>query len=153
MYTGRILSIGMNSDGKPFAAYRVSSRSFPNRQCLKFDTRAAIVPKEGFEKDIYENTYITYNCLRIVRDTAIVSNGSHTDVIADKISLGMNIKDAKMLDDSIEYDDWEEVYTSDLGYWLEDDVESGEIISITIFIKELEDDDVFFRYDWCNNPD
>ena len=69
------------------------------------------------------------------------------------ISLGMNIKDAKMLDDSIEYDDWEEVYTSDLGYWLEDDVESGEIISITIFIKELEDDDVFFRYDWCNNMD
>ena len=94
MYTGRILSIGMNSDGKPFAAYRVSSRSFPNRQCLKFDNRASVVPKEGFEKDIFENTYITYNCLRIVKDTAIVSNGSHTDVIADKISLGMNIKDA-----------------------------------------------------------
>ena len=93
MYTGRILSIGMNNDGKPFVAYRVSSRSFPNRQCLKFDNRAAIVPKEGFEKDIYENTYITYNCIRIVRDMAIVSNGSHTDVIADKISLGMNIKD------------------------------------------------------------
>ena len=58
MYTGRILSIGMNTDGKPFAAYRVSSRSFPNRQCLKFDTRSAVVPKEGFEKDIYKNTYI-----------------------------------------------------------------------------------------------
>ena len=69
------------------------------------------------------------------------------------ISLGMNIKDAKLLDDSIEYDDWEEIYTSDLGYWLEDDVESGEIISITIFIKELENDDVFFRYEWCNNID
>ncbi len=94
MYTGRILSIGMNCDGNPFVAYRVSSRSFPNRQCLKFDTRAAIVPKEGFEKDIFENTYITYNCIRIVKDMAIVSNGSHTDVIADKISLGMNIKDA-----------------------------------------------------------
>ena len=94
MYTGRILSTGMNTDGKPFVAYRVSSRSFPNRQCLKFENRAAIVPKEGFEKDIYENTYITYNCIRIVRDMAIVSNGSHTDVIADKIALGMNIKDA-----------------------------------------------------------
>ena len=94
MYTGRILSIGMNSDGKPFAAYRVSSRSFPNRQCLKFDTRAAIVPTEGNEKDIFKNTYIAYNCLQIVDGTAIISNGSHTDVIADKISLGMNIKDA-----------------------------------------------------------
>ena len=50
--------------------------------------------KEGFEKDIYKNTYIAYNSLRIVGDTAIISNGSHTDVIADKISLGMNLKDA-----------------------------------------------------------
>ena len=94
MYTGRILSTGMNCDGKPFIAYRVSSRSFPNRQCLKFEKRASIVPKEGFEKDIFENPYITYNCIRIVDDIAIVSNGSQTDVIADKIALGMNLRDA-----------------------------------------------------------
>ena len=94
MYTGRILSTGMNSDGKPFVAYRVSSRSFPNRQCLKFDDRAAVVPIEGFEKDIFKNTYIAYNCIRIERGMAIVSNGSQTDVIADKIALGMNMKDA-----------------------------------------------------------
>ncbi|WP_298520713.1 IMP cyclohydrolase [uncultured Methanobrevibacter sp.] len=94
MYTGRILSIGMNKDGKPFAAYRVSSRSFPNRQCLKFDKRAAVVPIEGFEKDIFKNTYIAYNSIRIERGIAIVSNGSQTDVITDKIALGMNMKDA-----------------------------------------------------------
>lgn len=67
------------------------------------------------------------------------------------IYLGMNIKDAKVIDPSIQYDDWEEIYTSDYGYWLEDDVENSEIISITIFIKELEDTDVFFEYDWCKN--
>ena len=94
MYTGRILSVGMNSDGKPFAAYRVSSRSFPNRQCLKFDKRASVVPVEGFEKDVFKSIYIAYNCLHIVGDKAIISNGSQTDVIADKIALGMNIKDA-----------------------------------------------------------
>ncbi|WP_409200535.1 IMP cyclohydrolase [Methanobrevibacter sp. DSM 116169] len=95
MYVGRILSIGMNNTGKPFVAYRVSSRSFPNRQAKVFDkNKAAIIPKEGHEKDIFENTYITYNCIKIVKDIAIVSNGSHTDVIADKIYVGMNIKDA-----------------------------------------------------------
>ena len=94
MYTGRILSIGMNNDGKPFAAYRVSSRSFPNRQCLKYENRAAVVPKEGFEKDIYKNAYIAYNSIRIVNGMAVVSNGSQTDVIADKLSVGMNIRDA-----------------------------------------------------------
>ena len=94
MYTGRILSIGMNNDGKPFAAYRVSSRSFPNRQCLKFDKRAAVVPIEGFEKDIYKNAYISYNSIKIVDDKIVVSNGSQTDVIADKIAVGMNMRDA-----------------------------------------------------------
>ncbi|MDO5824393.1 IMP cyclohydrolase [Methanobrevibacter sp.] len=94
MYTGRILSAGMNCDGNSFVAYRVSSRSFPNRQCLKYENRASVVPKEGFEKDIYVNPYITYNCIRIVKDVAIVSNGSQTDVIADKIAVGMDMRDA-----------------------------------------------------------
>ena len=94
MYTGRILSTGMNSEGKPFVAYRVSSRSFPNRQCLKLDERASVVPKEGFEKDIFKNAYIAYNSIRIVEGAAIVSNGSQTDVIADKVAVGMNLRDA-----------------------------------------------------------
>ncbi|MBO5966340.1 MAG: IMP cyclohydrolase, partial [Methanobrevibacter sp.] len=51
-------------------------------------------PKEGFETDIYKNAYIAYNSIRIVGDSAIVSNGSQTDVIADKVALGMNLKDA-----------------------------------------------------------
>ena len=94
MYTGRILSTGMNCEGKPFVAYRVSSRSFPNRKCMKFDEKASVVPIEGFEKDIYKNAYISYNSIRIVNDVAVVSNGSQTDVIADKIGVGMNIRDA-----------------------------------------------------------
>ena len=94
MYTGRILSTGMNSDGKPFVAYRVSSRSFPNRMCLKFDDHAAVVPIEGHEKDVYKSIYISYNSIKIVEDKVIVSNGSQTDVIADKIAVGMNIRDA-----------------------------------------------------------
>ena len=94
MYTGRILSTGMNSEGKPFVAYRVSSRSFPNRKCMKFDDHAAIVPKEGFEDDIYRSTYISYNCICFADGVAVVSNGSQTDVIADKIRVGMNIRDA-----------------------------------------------------------
>ncbi len=93
MYLGRILAVGSNENGK-FVAYRVSSRSFPNRIAKTHENRSEIVPSEGNEKDIYKNPYITYNCIKIVKDMAVVSNGSHTDVIADKISLGMNIRDA-----------------------------------------------------------
>jgi len=94
MYLGRILAVGMNNDKKPFVAYRVSSRSFPNRMTKVFEDEAAIIPKEGHEKDIFENPYIAYNCLKILDNIAVISNGSHTDVIADKIKVGMNIKDA-----------------------------------------------------------
>lgn len=95
MYLGRIVSAGITEENKPYIAYRVSSRSFPNRQAVKRnDETISIIPKEGFETDIFKNTYIAYNCIRIVNNIGIVSNGSQTDVIADKIELGMNIKDA-----------------------------------------------------------
>ena len=96
MYLGRILAVGSTENGK-FAAYRVSSRSFPNRMTKGYDERVAIVPKEGYETDVFKNPYIAYNCIKIVDDTAVVSNGSHTDVIAEKIASGMDIRDSLAL--------------------------------------------------------
>jgi IMP cyclohydrolase len=96
LYLGRILAIGSN-ESRNFAAYRVSSRSFPNRITKTFPGRVAVVPKEGYEKDVFESPYIAYNCIRIVDDVAVVSNGSHTDVIAEKIASGMSLRDALAL--------------------------------------------------------
>jgi IMP cyclohydrolase len=93
MYLGRILAVGSTESGK-FVAYRVSSRSFPNRIAKTFDDRVSIVPTEGNEKDVFKNPYIAYNSIKIVNEIAVVSNGSHTDVISDKISSGMNIRDS-----------------------------------------------------------
>ena len=93
MYLGRILAVGSTEKGS-FVAYRVSSRSFPNRMVKTFEDRAAIVPKEGYETDVFKNPYIAYNCIRIVNDVAVVSNGAHTDIIAEKIASGMNIRDS-----------------------------------------------------------
>ena len=93
MYLGRILALGSTEAGN-FVAYRVSSRSFPNRMAKTFEDRASIIPKEGHEKDIFKNPYIAYNCIRIVEDVAVVSNGSHTDIIAEKIESGMTIRDS-----------------------------------------------------------
>jgi len=96
MYLGRILAVGNNKNGN-LVAYRVSSRSFPNRDTKTFPMRVAVVPKEGFETDVFESPYIAYNCIRIVNDVAVVSNGSQTDVIAEKIASGMNIRDSLAL--------------------------------------------------------
>ena len=96
MYLGRIISIGSNEEGS-IAAYRVSSRSFPNRQTVVNGQKASIVPTAGSEDDIYKNPYISYNCVDIIDDICVITNGSHTDIIAGKIREGMNMRDAVAL--------------------------------------------------------
>lgn len=94
MYVGRIVAVGKNKYGKLTTMYRVSSRSFPNRQSKQIGEAIAIVPKEGFEQDIYKNPYISYNCLRLTGNYAVVANGTHTDPIAEKLAGGMSVRDA-----------------------------------------------------------
>ncbi|MFO7821537.1 MAG: IMP cyclohydrolase [Lentisphaeria bacterium] len=94
MYVGRIVAVGCTQSGKAAAMYRVSSRSFPNRRAMVQDSCAAIVPKPGFEGDVMKNPYIAYNCLRLVDNIAVATNGSQTDPIAEKIESGMSIRDA-----------------------------------------------------------
>lgn len=96
MYLGRIISIGSSKDGV-YASYRVSSRSFPNRKSVVNNQKVAIIPTQGSEDDIYKNPYISYNCIDIIDDIGVVTNGSHTDIIAGKIREGMNMKDAVAL--------------------------------------------------------
>jgi IMP cyclohydrolase len=93
MYVGRIVSVARTADGRLCGMYRVSSRSFPNRCGVVQDDRASIVPKPGHEADIQKNPYIAYNCVRLLGTKAVVSNGSHTDILADKISIGMPPRD------------------------------------------------------------
>ncbi len=97
LYVGRIVAIGRSKAGKVAAMYRVSSRSFPNRTSSVGKDFAAIIPLPGHESDIAKNPYIAYNCLRVVGEWAIVSNGSHTDPIAGKIASGMQARDALAL--------------------------------------------------------
>ena len=98
MYLGRIVAAGLTKDGRAAALYRVSSRSFPNREGVGFpDGRAAIVPKAGHEDDLRRNPYIAYNCMRMAGDYAVVTNGSHTDPIAENIAKGMPVRDALVL--------------------------------------------------------
>ena len=96
MYLGRIISIGSSKDGV-YASYRVSSRSFPNRKSVVNNQKVAIIPTQGSEDDIYKNPYISYNCIDIIDGICVVTNGSHTDIIAGKIREGMNMKDAVAL--------------------------------------------------------
>lgn len=94
MYVGRIVAVGQTAEGANAALYRVSSRSFPNRQAVDLGGKLAIVPRAGHEADIQKNPYIAYNCVRTANGWAIATNGSHTDPIVEKVSLGVPLRDA-----------------------------------------------------------
>ncbi len=87
MYVGRVLVVG-----PAVGAYRVSSRSFPNRRAVDRDGTVTVGPTaEAPETD---NPYISYNCVRLTDRGAVLGNGSHVDPIAEKLALGTPARDA-----------------------------------------------------------
>lgn len=84
MYVGRIVAVGKTR--QPFVAYRVSSRSFPNRVARITDLGVAITPLDP--ADLEKNPYIAYNCIRVSPNGVVVSNGTHTDAIFEKLERG-----------------------------------------------------------------
>ena len=87
MYLGRFLVVGPD-----VAAYRVSSRSFPNRKIVERDGTLTVLPTADAPET--DNPYISYNCARRGGDAMVVGNGSHVDPIAEKLDLGYPARDA-----------------------------------------------------------
>ncbi|OLZ42356.1 IMP cyclohydrolase [Natrinema saccharevitans] len=91
MYVGRFVVVGPE-----VGAYRVSSRSFPNRKLTARDEALTVGPTADAPET--DNPYVSYNCLRVVEtptgETATFGNGSHVDPIAEKLELGYPARDA-----------------------------------------------------------
>lgn len=92
MYVGRIVVVGRSSSGRSFVAYRVSSRSFPNRRAEIRGTSILVSPMNP--ADLARNPYIAYNCIRAFGDVAVVANGTQADMIAERIEDGQKPLDA-----------------------------------------------------------
>ncbi len=92
MYIGRFVIAGRTGTGKWYLAYRVSSRSFPNRFIKLYDGRAAVLPTPDAAAS--DNPYISYNCFRSSGHIAVIGNGSQVDPIFDKLTLGYPLRDA-----------------------------------------------------------
>ena len=92
MYVGRFVVVAPG-----VGAYRVSSRSFPNRRVTDRDGTLTV----GSRPDAPEtdNPYVSYNCARSVEtpageSLAVVGNGSHVDPVAEKLEVGYPARDA-----------------------------------------------------------
>lgn len=97
MYVGRIVAIGQTKNGNNVGMYRISSRSFPNRSTKLSGNTVSVIPKSGFESDLNKNPYISYNCIKIAKTFAVITNGSHTDAVSEKIDMGYPARDALAL--------------------------------------------------------
>jgi IMP cyclohydrolase len=89
MYVGRFIVVAPDR-----AAYRVSSRSFPNRRVIERDGALTVAPTEDAPET--DNPYISYNCLRTTDDGthAVIGNGTQVDPITEKLDLGYPPRDA-----------------------------------------------------------
>ncbi len=87
MYVGRFVVVSPEG-----GAYRVSSRSFPNRKATTRDGMITVGPTADAPDT--DNPYISYNCIRLTDRGAVLGNGSHVDPIAEKLELGYPAKDA-----------------------------------------------------------
>jgi IMP cyclohydrolase len=88
MYVGRFLVVGPE-----IGAYRVSSRSFPNREATN-RTEGLVTVGPTADAPETDNPYVSYNCLRLTDRGAVIGNGSHVDPIAEKLALGYPARDA-----------------------------------------------------------
>jgi IMP cyclohydrolase len=92
MYLGRFLIAAPG-----VGAYRVSSRSFPNRRVTDREGTLTVAPTPDAPPT--DNPYVSYNCLRRVDPptggpVAVIGNGSHVDPAAEKLALGYPPRDA-----------------------------------------------------------
>jgi len=87
MYVGRFIVVGPG-----VGAYRVSSRSFPNRRVVEREGTLTVAPTPDAPET--DNPYIAYNCVRESEGRAVLGNGSHVDPVTEKLDLGYPARDA-----------------------------------------------------------
>ncbi|NJF24240.1 IMP cyclohydrolase [Thermococcus sp. Bubb.Bath] len=97
-YVGRTLGIGLNK-GKPFAFYLLCSRSFPNRRAVVKGNAVYIINQTETE-----NPYVSYPVVRLRKDYAVVTNGLHTDFIAQALEWEKPRKALVHVLDALDYE-------------------------------------------------
>ena len=87
-YPGRGIVIGRNLDGMWIAIYWIMGRSDNSRNRI-FTYKDNVLSTEAADPSLVKDpSLIIYNAMRGIGHNIIVSNGSQTDVIYDKLMLG-----------------------------------------------------------------
>ena len=77
----------------------------------------------------------------------ITATSNYNGTLFNEIRVGMHIDDVIKLEPSFVYDDFEEVYCSSKGVYLETDPVEQTVLWISVYIKEIDNPD-FERGNW-----
>jgi IMP cyclohydrolase len=147
MYVGRFVVVAPG-----VGAYRVSSRSFPNRQIVEREAGTLTVGPTPAAPEI-DNPYVAYNCVRVVEDAsagdrALIGNGSHVDPIAEKLELGYPGRDALatgLLTMDFEKDDYDTPRIA--GVVAEDAAHVGTVRRDALIVREVAEPTLVATYE------
>ena len=96
--------------------------------------------------EIPEKLYLFFNLVngKLFKITTL---GNYTGKLFNEICVGTHIDDVLRIEPSFVYDDFEEVYYSPKGIFIETDPVEHTVLWISVFIKELETEE-FERANW-----
>ena len=77
----------------------------------------------------------------------IILQNNFKGSLPNGINLDTDIEEAQEIDETLMFNDWDEIFESDNGYWVEDNLDTKKLLSISIFIPAVERDD-FYEYNW-----
>ena len=77
----------------------------------------------------------------------IVFENEYCGTLPNGCSIGTKMSYLKSIDPTLQYNDDDEDFVSEQGYWILDDLSLGNVSAITIFLPEVETED-FFKYEW-----
>ena len=110
------------------------------------DIKGLLYDKFLVRYELKDKIYLFFNLLngKLFKITALKN---YEGTVLNQIKIGMSSKELLKMDSSFEYDDFEEVYDSKKGVFIETDPETDEIRWISVFIKELESPQ-FMQAEW-----
>ncbi|MBO4913314.1 MAG: hypothetical protein J5504_11360 [Butyrivibrio sp.] len=71
----------------------------------------------------------------------------YTGKLPNGIGVGSDMEELEKKDPSLEYNDDDECFVSEDGYWIIDDIDTGKAQTITVFLREVNSEG-FFEYEW-----
>ncbi|EFM12392.1 conserved hypothetical protein [Paenibacillus curdlanolyticus YK9] len=103
----------------------------------KHEVKAKLLDKFLIRYEMKDFVDLWFNIIngKLVKITAL---RNYSGKLFDTIQIGMPISEVLAIEPSFEYDEFEEIYCSSKGIYIEVDPDTKAVLWISVFVKEME---------------